>query len=221
MGSEMCIRDRDKGKAIYDGFMDSKVGKISSALIQGNWGGALGAAIEGTGFEQGLAAFGAQIDAAGLSGVLGMSPGITSAIANIPGLDQLPGVNSLVSGGFSPAGFVSGMAEKHGLGGIYKAMMGVVDGGDITSGLRELAPELGVDKRVLGIVDEVGEVFRNGKIDTEYALQTALELVPIPIIVERLQATPVPVDSSSGVGEQLSSSGGVRGLLNRMAGGFG
>ena len=62
-----------------------------------------------------------------------MSPGITSAIANIPGLDQLPGVNSLVSGGFSPAGFVSGMAEKHGLGGIYKAMMGVVDGGYITS----------------------------------------------------------------------------------------
>tara|TARA_B100000029_G_scaffold53299_1_gene48396 strand:- start:14693 stop:17950 length:3258 start_codon:yes stop_codon:yes gene_type:complete len=211
----------EKGKALYDGFMDTKVGKISSALIQGNWGGALGAAIEGTGFEQGLAAFGAQIDAAGLSGVLGMSPGITSAIANIPGLDQLPGVNSLVSGGFSPAAFVSGMAEKHGLGGIYKAMMGVVDGGDITSGLRELAPELGVDKRVLGIVDEVGEVFRNGKIDTEYALQTALELVPIPIIVEKLQATPVPVDSSSGVGEQLSSSGGVRGLLNRMAGGFG
>ena len=211
----------EKGKSIYDGFMDSKVGKISSALIQGNWGGALGAAIEGTGFEQGLAAFGAQIDAAGLSGVLGMSPGITSAIANIPGLDQLPGVNSLVSGGFSPAAFVSGMAEKHGLGGIYKAMMGVVDGGDISSGLRELAPELGVDKRVLGIVDEVGEVFRNGKIDTEYALQTALELVPIPIIVEKLQATPVPVDSSSGVGEQLSSSGGVRGLLNRMAGGFG
>lgn len=211
----------EKGKALYDGFMDTKVGKISSALIQGNWGGALGAAIEGTGFEQGLAAFGAQIDAAGLSGVLGMSPGITSAIANIPGLDQLPGVNSLVSGGFSPAAFVSGMAEKHGLGGIYKAMMGVVDGGDISSGLRELAPELGVDKRVLGIVDEVGEVFRNGKIDTEYALQTALELVPIPIIVEKLQATPVPVDSSSGVGEQLSSSGGVRGLLNRMAGGFG
>ena len=211
----------EKGKSIYDGFMDSKVGKISSALIQGNWGGALGAAIEGTGFEQGLAAFGAQIDAAGLSGVLGMSPGITSAIANIPGLDQLPGVNSLVSGGFSPAAFVSGMAEKHGLGGIYKAMMGVVDGGDISSGLRELAPELGVDKRVLGIVDEVGEVFRNGKIDTEYALQTALELVPIPIIVEKLQATPVPVDSSSGVGEQLSSAGGVRGLLNRMAGGFG
>ena len=211
----------EKGKAIYDGFMETKVGKISSALIQGNWGGAIGAAIEGTGFEQGLAAFGAQIDAAGLSGVLGMSPGITSAIANIPGLDQLPGVNSLVSGGFSPAAFVSGMAEKHGLGGIYKAMMGVVDGGDITSGLRELAPELGVDKRVLGIVDEVGEVFRNGKIDTEYALQTALELVPIPIIVEKLQATPVPVDSSSGVGEQLSSAGGVRGLLNRMAGGFG
>ncbi len=211
----------DKGKAIYDGFMDSKVGKISSALIQGNWGGAIGAAIEGSGFEAGLAAFGAQIDAAGLSGVLGMSPGITSAIANIPGLDQLPGVNSLVSGNFSPAGFVSGMAEKHGLGGIYKAMMGVVDGGDIQSGLRELAPELGVDKRVLGIVDEVGEVFRNGKIDTEYALQTALELVPIPVIVERLQATPVPVDSSSGVGEQLSTSGGVRGLLNRMAGGFG
>ena len=53
--------------------MDTKVGKISSALIQGNWGGAIGAAIEGTGFEQGLAAFGAQIDAAGLSGVLGMS----------------------------------------------------------------------------------------------------------------------------------------------------
>ena len=211
----------EKGKSIYDGFMETKVGKISSALIQGNWGGALGAAIEGTGFEQGLAAFGAQIDAAGLSGVLGMSPGITSAIANIPGLDQLPGVNSLVSGGFSPAAFVSGMAEKHGLGGIYKAMMGVVDGGDISSGLRELAPELGVDKRVLGIVDEVGEVFRNGKIDTEYALQTALELVPIPIIVEKLQATPVPVDSSSGVGEQLSSAGGVRGLLNRMAGGFG
>ena len=211
----------EKGKSIYDGFMESKVGKISSALVQGNWGGAIGAAIEGTGFEAGLAAFGAQIDAAGLSGVLGMSPGITSAIANIPGLDQLPGVNSLVSGNFSPAGFVSGMAEKHGLGGIYKAMMGVADGGNIQSGLRELAPELGVDKRVLGIVDEVGEVFRGGKIDTEYALQTAIELVPIPVIVERLQATPVPVDSSSGVGEQLSSSSGVRGLLNRMAGGFG
>jgi len=211
----------EKGKSIYDGFMETKVGKISSALIQGNWGGALGAAIEGTGFEQGLAAFGAQIDAAGLSGVLGMVPGVTSAIANIPGLDSIPGVNSLVSGGFSPAGFVSGMAEKHGLGGIYKAMMGVVDGGDMTSGLRELAPELGVDKRVLGVVDEVGEVFRGGKIDTEYALQTALEMIPIPIIVEKLQATPVPVDSSSGVGEQLSSAGGMRGLLNRMAGGFG
>ena len=211
----------EKGKSIYDGFMETKVGKVSAALIQGNWGGALGAAIEGTGFEQGLAAFGAQIDAAGLSGVLGMVPGVTSAIANIPGLDTLPGVNSLVSGGFSPAAFVSGMAEKHGMGSIYKAMMGVVDGGDMASGLRELAPELGVDKRVLGVVDQVGEVFRDGKIDTEYALQTALEMIPIPIIVEKLQATPVPVDSSSGVGEQLSTAGGMRGLLNRMAGGFG
>ena len=35
---------------MYEGFMDSKIGKISSALIQGNYGAALGAAVDGTKF---------------------------------------------------------------------------------------------------------------------------------------------------------------------------
>ena len=127
-------------------------------------------------------------------------------------------MGSLITGDFSPASFISGMADKSGMGGVYRAMMGMSESGDIATGLRELAPELGVDKRVLGVVDNVNEIFRDGQFDSEYALQTAIEMVAIPIIMEKLEAVPVPVDTSSGVGEQLSSMSGVKGLLNRMGG---
>ena len=43
-------------------------------------------------------------------------------------------------------------------------------------------------------------------------------MVGIPSIMEKIEAVPVPVDTSSGVGEQLSSMSGVKGLLNRMGG---
>ena len=208
----------NKGQEMFDNFMETKIGKISSALIQGNYGGALGAAVQGTKFGDQLSAFGATVDKMGLGGVLNSIPGIGSAIQNIPGIASIPGMGSLITGDFSPASFISGMADKSGMGGVYRAMMGMSESGDIATGLRELAPELGVDKRVLGVVDNVNEIFRDGQFDSEYALQTAIEMVAIPIIMEKLEAVPVPVDTSSGVGEQLSSMSGVKGLLNRMGG---
>ena len=207
-----------KGQEMYEGFMDSKIGKISSALIQGNYGAALGAAVDGTKFGDQLSAFGSSVENMGLGGILNSIPGVGSAIQNIPGIASMPGMGALITGDFSPSSFISGMADKAGMGGVYRAMMGMAESGDLGTGLRELAPELGVDKRVLGVVDNANEIFRDGKFDSEYALQTAIEMVAIPIIMEKIEAVPVPVDTSSGVGEQLSSMSGVKGLLNRMGG---
>ena len=207
-----------KGQEMYEGFMDSKIGKISSALIQGNYGAALGAAVDGTKFGDQLSAFGSSVENMGLGGILNSIPGVGSAIQNIPGIASVPGMGALITGDFSPSSFISGMADKAGMGGVYRAMMGMAESGDLGTGLRELAPELGVDKRVLGVVDNANEIFRDGKFDSEYALQTAIEMVAIPIIMEKIEAVPVPVDTSSGVGEQLSSMSGVKGLLNRMGG---
>ena len=208
----------NKGQDMYNNFMDSKVGKISSALIQGNYGGALGAAVEGTAFGDQLSSFGATVDKMGLGGVLNSIPGVGAALQSIPGIANVPGMGALITGDFSPSSFISGMADKSGMGGVYRAMMGMAESGDIATGLRELAPELGVDKRVLGVVDNANEIFRDGQFDSEYALQTAIEMVAIPIIMEKIESVPVPVDTSSGLGEQLSSMNGVKGLLNRMGG---
>ena len=76
-------------------------------------------------------------------------------------------------------------------------MMGTGGPGALMGGLREMAAELGVDPRVLGVIPSSQKHFSNkeGGLSREYAMQSSLEFVPVPMLLERLMEiqTPVPI----------------------------
>ena len=65
--------------------------------------------------------------------------------------------------------------------------------------LMQQSPELGVDPRVFGIFNQNMSAFDpKGGMSAEYAMQTALEFVPIPLILLKLVPIdrPVPINNT-------------------------
>ena len=182
------------------GFMQNNpLGKALGGFMQGGIGGALGSLTsflpEGVqGLMNKFGGFVKKFPAVG--GLIGMIPGI----ANVPGLSQLFGLDSFGVGGFSPMGLLGNIADNMGMGGLFRTitgMMGTGGPGALMGGLREMAAELGVDPRVLGVIPSSQKHFSNkeGGLSREYAMQSSLEFVPVPMLLERLMEiqTPVPI----------------------------
>ena len=100
--------------------------------------------------------------------------------------------------GFSALGAIGNIADKVGMKGVYQAIMSGVQSGNFIEGLPELAAEIGVDPRVLGVLDRGRDLLQNNQFNAEYAMQTAIEFLPVPLIVEKIVAAPTPVPINSG-----------------------
>ena len=181
-------------------FMSSPVGKIGMGFLEGGVQGALGAGMNFLGGKLSGTKFGNFLSS-GLGQTLGtVAAGLIPGMANIPGMSQLFGMESFGDGPFGVMGIMQNLASQNGMGGMFKAISGMVAGGDFIGGLRELAPELGIDPRVLGVFDRSSSMFSTSKgggstkqLSQEYAMQTALEFVPVPMLIEKLIEIPKPV----------------------------
>jgi hypothetical protein len=93
---------------------------------------------------------------------------------------------------------VTNIANQFGMGGLMKSMMG----GDVASMAPTIATELGVDPTIVGGVETVtNKAFKEGGISAEYAMQTAMEFVPIPLILNKIvpMQVAVPINTGGGV----------------------
>ena len=171
------------------GFLDSPIGQIGQNLMTGN---ILGAADIGLGMIGGpIGSLGQKI----LGGDFGGA--ITSGLGMIsPDLGSL--AESVLKGGFNPASMIAGAADHFGLGGILDAVTGI-SSGDPSKAIEMIGSELGIDKKVLGVVDNVAtKALSSDGISAKYAMKQALEFVPIPLIIEKiepiLQAVPININ---------------------------
>ena len=159
------------GNAI-SGALNSPLGQIGQSFLSGGLGGALQT---GLGMIPGMGAFG------GIASNL-LSGNFMGAAQQ--GLGMIPGIGDL--------------AQRFNLGGVMEAVMG----GDYMGAMSDVASEMGVDPVVLGVVEKTGkQVLSKGGISAEYAMQQAMEFVPVPMIIEKLVPIPqaVPINTGGGV----------------------
>ena len=201
----------------FNNFMGSNIGQIGKGVLQGvtggGWGG-LGGTLAGmTGIGDITGKMGSFAEQWGLGGIGNIIPGLGQTLGNI-GLGDLPGMSTLFGGSFNAMGPIGALADRFGLTGIMDAVTGMMASGDMMTGLRQLAPELGVDPAVLGVYDEGRKYFTDGKFNSQLAMQTAIEFIPVPMVLQKLEIAPATVPINSGGG----SSGGLSSLLGRLGG---
>ncbi len=190
-------------------FMGSKWGQLAKGVYQGATGGGWGGALQAGGnilgmndpgglFGQGgffgeggrMANFGNWLQEHNLAGIGNMFPGLSGLVNSIPGFANLPGIQDVFAGGFSPMQAIGGLAEKNGMGGLYKSAMGLLGGGDMFTGLKEIAGEIGVSPEALGAVEKGKSLYDRAK---DVALQKdPVELLPIvmPILQDQIVVSP-------------------------------
>ncbi|ADO99765.1 hypothetical protein Syn33_014 [Prochlorococcus phage Syn33] len=121
-----------------------------------------------------------------------------------PSIGQFAG--SILRGGLNPMNMIQGAASHFGLGGIYNAVTGMA-GGDMTSGIAEIAGQLGIDPKVIGGVQNVAsQALSEGGMSSEYAMNQALEFIPIPVILEKLVPIPTAVPINTGGSEVVNAT---------------
>ena len=187
---------------MFDRVRNSNIGKIGMQLYGGNVGGAIGTVVGMMpGLSGNIEGFGKWLEENKLSGILGAVPGLGGLASKVPNILAIPGMESILGKpgeGFSALGALSGVADRVGMKGVYQAIMSGAQSGNYIEGLPELAAEMGVDPRVLGVLDKGKQLLQNNKFNAEYAMQTAIEFLPVPLIVEKIVAAPTPVPINSG-----------------------
>ena len=192
----------DKIQGFFDMAKNSTIGKIGMKVYMGNIGGAIGEVVGmmpgvGTNIE----GFGNWLKKNKLEGILGAVPGLGGLASKVPNILAIPGMESILGKpgeGFSALGAIGSLADRVGMKGVYQAIMSGVQSGNFIEGLPELAAELGVDPRVLGVLDKGKQLLQNNQFNAEYAMQTAIEFIPVPLVVEKIVAAPTPVPINSG-----------------------
>ena len=197
--------------ASIDKFQATGFGKVAMGFLDGGVSGALSS---GLGLLQGKLPSGLTKFLGNIGDVMNKVPGLGNIVSAIPGIGNIPGLSSLFGlgdggmpgGTFSPMGLFGSIANEMGFGGIFKAITGMVSGGGpmaMMQGLQELAPELGVDPRLLGqFPSQIKSMdsTRTGsqsEMSQQYALQTKMEFIPVPMIANKLVpiAKPVPINN--------------------------
>ena len=118
-----------------------------------------------------------------------------------PGLGQLAG--SVLGSGLNPLSMVGGLAEQFGMGGVMSSMLS----GDPMSAAGDIAKELGVDPKIVGGVQSTGsKILKEGGLSAEYAMQTAMEFVPIPVILDKIVPMQVAVPINTGGGGVVTAT---------------
>ena len=138
----------------------------------------------------------------GIGGFMNKFPALGGVISGIPGLGGILGafgVTGVEGAGFSPMSLFGDIANQMGFGSIFNIAQGLITGGGpnaVMEGLRGMAPELGVKPEALGIFTSRGKNARTNLLSSSqseqskaYAMQSQLEFIPMPVIIEKL--TPI------------------------------
>ena len=178
--------------------MDSFFGGITNTFGEGLGGvvngflqGGVGGALQGLGgmLPQGIQKFFGQV-----GNFIQANPSVGAVICSLPGVANVPGLANLFGlGEFpgmpGPIGIARTVAGQMGMGGIFDAMAGMM-GADPATAFGQMAGELGVSPAALGITGSMSGGFGQGSPSEEYAMQTQMEFIPIPMILLKL----VPID---------------------------
>lgn len=162
------------------------ISNVASSLIGGNIGGAISA---GLGMIPGL------------GGTLGgiVNQGVGVALGTGPG-----GRGDLIGS------IVGNLAGHFNLGGLYKAVTGFM-GGNYADGMTQLAGELGVDPKYLGVTRTAANVATQALskegLSAKYAMEQTLDLIPVPVIIEKLVPMPTAVPINIGSSAPVVSAG--------------
>jgi len=114
-----------------------------------------------------------------------------------------------------PMGLISSIAEQQGMGGVLKAVTGLFGGGDKITAMTQIAAEMGIDPKILGAVKSAHQqALTEGGISAQYAMEQAMEFIPIPTIIEKIVPIPQAVAINTG-GNQIIISA-PNSLLERM-----
>ncbi len=187
----------------FNNFMNSKVGSIASDVLSGNYLGALNT------LNPKIGGIAQNIMSGNYGGALSaFNPELGAAVSK--------GIALVDSFRQDPMGLLAGVAEANGMGGILKAVTGLFGGGDKVTAVTQIAAEMGVDPKLLGVVDSVNKrAMREGGISAEFAIEQAMEFIPIPIIIEKIVPIPQAVGINIGGGNQIVITA-PNSLLDRM-----
>ena len=116
-----------------------------------------------------------------------------------------------------PMGLISQIADQQGMGGVLKAVTGLFGGGDKITAITQIASEMGIDPKILGAVKSAHQqALSEGGISAEYAMEQAMEFIPIPTIIEKIVPIPQGVAINTGGGQIIVTS--PNSLLDRAKG---
>ena len=170
----------------FNNFMGSKAGQIAGSVLSGDYMGALNT------FNPKFGGIASNIMSGNYGGALSafnpeMGAAVTKGMAMIDSFRQ------------DPMGLISSIAEQQGMGGVLKAVTGLFGGGDKITAMTQIAAEMGIDPKVLGAVKSAHHQYlTEGGISAEYAMDQAMEFIPIPTIIEKIVTIPQAVAINTG-----------------------
>ncbi len=175
----------------FNNFMGSKWGQIGQQVLGGDYMGALNT------FNPKWGGIASDI----MSGNYG---GALSAFNPEMGAMVTKGMAMIDSFRNDPMGLISQIAEQQGMGGVLKAVTGLFGGGDKITAMTQIASEMGIDPKILGAVKSAHQqALTEGGISAEYAMEQAMEFIPIPTIIEKIVTIPQAVAINTGGGTQI------------------
>ena len=211
-------------------FMASPWGQVATNALQGNWTAAITGGISQ--FNPKWGSIAGDLMGGNYLGALNtFNPkwgGIASDImsGNYGGALGAfnPEMGAMVSKGMAmidsfrqdPMGLISQIAEQQGMGGVLKAVTGLFGGGDKMTAITQIASEMGIDPKVLGHVNKAHQqILKEGGLSAEYAMEQAMEFIPIPTIIEKIVPIPqgVPINTGGNLNEIVIST--ANSLLER------
>ena len=175
----------------FNNFMGSKWGQIGQQVLGGDYMGALNT------FNPKWGGIASDIMSGNYGGALSafnpeMGAMVTKGMAMIDSFRQ------------DPMGLISQIAEQQGMGGVLKAVTGLFGGGDKITAMTQIASEMGIDPKILGAVKSAHQqALTEGGISAEYAMEQAMEFIPIPTIIEKIVTIPQAVAINTGGGNQI------------------
>ena len=175
----------------FNNFMGSKWGQIGQQVLGGDYMGALNT------FNPKWGGIASDIMSGNYGGALSafnpeMGAMVTKGMAMIDSFRQ------------DPMGLISQIADQQGMGGVLKAVTGLFGGGDKITAITQIASEMGIDPKILGAVKSAHQqALTEGGISAEYAMEQAMEFIPIPTIIEKIVTIPQAVAINTGGGTQI------------------
>jgi len=210
-------------------FMSSPWGQVATNALSGNWQAAITGGISQ--FSPKWGSIAGDVMGGNYLGALNtFNPkwgGIASDIMNGNYGGALsafnPEMGAMVTKGMAmidsfrqdPMGLITSIAEQQGMGGVLKAVTGLFGGGDKITAMTQIAAEMGIDPKILGAVKSAHQqALSEGGISAEYAMEQAMEFIPIPTIIEKI--VPIPQGVAINTGGNTIVVTAPNSLLERM-----